>query len=187
MQVETRDRPTASGFTLIELMIVVAIIGVLAAVAIPAFIKYIKRSKTAETSDLLRKMTEGARIYYLDSHRPSNLAVSDLTPSVITRVFPAIVGRTPAANCCTFGQKCPGDTTQWDHPTWEALGFDLKEGHYFRYSFTSDNASANPNYTAIAEGDLDCDGVLSSFTLYGEGGPDDLRGAADIIKRSPLE
>ena len=52
------------GFTLVELMIVVAIIGILAAIAIPAFIKYIKRSKASEANGIVKKVQDGAKSYF---------------------------------------------------------------------------------------------------------------------------
>ncbi|MEZ4287232.1 MAG: prepilin-type N-terminal cleavage/methylation domain-containing protein [Polyangiales bacterium] len=52
------------GFTIIELMITVAIVGVLAAIGIPAYSAYITKAKQSETSQMLGSMFRGGAAYY---------------------------------------------------------------------------------------------------------------------------
>jgi len=60
------------GFTLIELMIVVAIIGILAAIAIPNFIKFQARSKQSEAKANLKASFTAMKAYYQEKDKYSN-------------------------------------------------------------------------------------------------------------------
>lgn len=64
-----RDMKRAQGFSLIELMIVVAVIGILAAVAVPQYNQYILKSKLAEARAELSDARVRMERYFQDNRR----------------------------------------------------------------------------------------------------------------------
>ncbi len=60
------ERKTDRGFTLIELMIVIAIIGILAAIAVPQFTAYKNTAYKAECISLGESAYKAAILFFMD-------------------------------------------------------------------------------------------------------------------------
>ena len=159
------------GFTLIELMIVVAILAILSVVAVPAFIKYMRKAKTAEAVDMLDKIYKGAVDYFTTPRVLPNSAGQTFAecqfPASHTQVWPVAQDE-----CCRGGAadlRCTVNPADWDDATWSALKFEMLDEHYFRYKFDAIGVGTAAQFTAHAQGDLDCDTTTSTFQRYGKG------------------
>ena len=132
------------GFTLIELMIVIAILGVLAALAIPNFQRFQLRAKSGEGKTNLAAIRSIEGAYFAES---GIFVAAPVTPAAM-----------------------PGRARQpWPSPSpgcpdcFDGLGFVPEGDVYFQYEVVAAIAGAtavgNDVFTAAAAADLDGDGV----------------------------
>jgi prepilin-type N-terminal cleavage/methylation domain-containing protein len=165
-----RRRTRRDGFSLMELMTVVAIVGVLSAIAIPTFSDYIYKSRTAEATEFLGVIRLREESYRSEFGRycPTLSASANLVTSLADKT-----NLQPDPNTTKRDAKPFVSTAEWlqlgARPTGPVrFGYGVAAGSPADAPSSLGWNAANADfwYVARATGDLDGDGEYVNFEIY---------------------
>jgi prepilin-type N-terminal cleavage/methylation domain-containing protein len=146
----TRIKRRDWGFTLIELMIVVAIVGVLASIAIPSFLNYQLTAKRSEAYMNLASLAKSQKAYFAEFNTFISAAPE---PGATTMENPTTTKRDVAALRLAF----------------ENVGWTPEGDVFFDYDTIATGlagCACTSCFTATAYGNLDGDMLISEFVYF---------------------
>ncbi|HET9958535.1 MAG TPA: type II secretion system protein [Polyangiaceae bacterium] len=157
------------GFTLVELMIVVAIVGILAALAIYGVSKYVKNAKSAEARDALGRMAKDAVGAYQRENMDPNVMALGTSTGISHKLCDSA---TAVPTGVPSAEKFQSSPSQWDSGTstagWMCLRFSMNDPQYYQYDYQATGvATGGGSFSCIAHGNLDGDTSTSTFYIAG--------------------
>jgi type IV pilus assembly protein PilA len=143
-------RTSMRGFTLVELMIVVAIIGVLAALAIYGVTRYLASAKTSEAKNTIGAISRGSQAAYEREQTAPQMLVDGATGTVFTHdlcgssslsIANVPAGRKDQPDPTTFSLVQTGNST---NVGWLCLRFSISDPTYYQYGYAANRQGGVP-------------------------------------------
>ncbi len=148
------------GFTLVELMIVVAIIGILAVLAIYGVSKYLQNAKTGEARNAIGQIGKAAVAAFEEERADAKLLnAGESTAGNLHQVCDSAENDVPDQLDKVKNKKYQSHAVNdWgkgdQNKGWPCLKFSLTEPQYFLYGYKANTALGANSFIAYAEGNL---------------------------------
>ncbi len=161
-QMTTDDFHKEAGFSLVELMIVVAVVAILSAIAINSFYGIVRRSKASEVFKNLSTIRSGQEAYRAEN-------------GIYVAVGPWPIATPPASG--VLWEDPAASPAVVENTNFKVIGFAV-DG-VVRYSYRVTVAVAPSYYTATAKGDLDDDNIDALYILANDPAQANMNNAGD--------
>ena len=166
-------RKAQQGFTLIELMIVVAIVGILAVLAIYGVSKYMTNAKTAEARNALGMVGKASVSAYEGENASTEIIAPGTSGEGVNHALCRTAAPVPAELTSVANKKYQSSNENWfsnvnPRVGWTCLKFSLTEPQYFQDGYESAADDTATGFSAWAESDMKAEGKATlSFELKG--------------------